>query len=270
MKRDSAESSTAATEQTAESSVGSVTPESTPPVADMATLAGALIAEQPAVQEHAIAQAQSEAEANKDKDSAGEPFNAAVHATNADGSPRKNANGTYAKKRGRKSGSAAPNTTGPAKIVIPGGAGVTQTQLNQEQLARKGGAGAANLVMALCIGLCGEEWHPRQDAKLGLDEKAMLEAGFGDYFVATNRADLPPGWALVACMAMYALPRFGMPKTQTRLQKVKNWCGAKIVQFKARRAGLKVKVNTESEAKIVEEELYDRQKHTVFSGANAR
>lgn len=223
----------------------------------VSSLGATLMSEQPEVQQHAIDQAQAEALAQAGQDSNGEVFNPGVHAANADGSPRKTAAGAFAKKRGRKAGSTS-TAQGAPKLTIPGGAGITQDQLTKQQLARKGGAGAANLVMAACIGLGGDEWRPRLDVKIGMDEKAMLEGVFGDYFVATEKTDLPPGWALVAGLAMYALPRFGMPKTQSRLARVKNWFGAKWVQFRARRAGLKVKVETASEAELVADEMQHR------------
>lgn len=218
--------------------------ESTLNATDVSTLGSTLLNEQPDVQEHAVAQARAEAQAQIGADVNGEHFNAAIHAANADGSPRKTQGGAWAKKRGNgaKKGATA---TGAAKVVIPGGAGVTQAQLNKEQLARKGGAGAANLALMLGIGIGGDEWQPRKDDRIGLDEKAMLEQVFGDYFVAKDWPDLPPGWALVAGLGMYALPRFGMPKTRSRMQRAKDWIGAKIVQWRAHRAGLKVKVTSQ-------------------------
>lgn len=243
---------------TAESTSELATGQSTPASADVSTIGVTLMSEQPAVQEHAISQAAADAAAQSNHDVNAQPFNAAIHAVNADGSPRKTAKGAWALKRGKKAGAAQSGTASP-KLTIPGGAGITVEQANKEQLARRGGAGAANLLMAVCVGLGGTEWQPRADAKTGLDEKAMLEGVFGDYFVATNKTDLPPGWALVAGCAMYALPRFGMPQTQSRLKRVKNWVGAKIVQFRARRAGLKVKVETESEATLVKDEMQHRE-----------
>lgn len=235
------------------------TAEHTPTAVDVSTIGDTLISEQPAVQEHAIEQAKAEAKASEGQDANGEAFNPAIHAQNADGTPRKTVGGAYAKKRGRKSGSATTASGSGPKVVIPGGASVSEpATLAKDQLARKGGAQAASLLLALCVGLGGDEWQPRKDDKIGLDERAMLQEVFGEYFVSTNRADLPPGWALTAGLAFYALPRFGMPKTQSRLARVKNWIGAKIVQWRARRAGLKVKVETASEAELVKDEMQHR------------
>lgn len=230
---------------------------STPEATTVNDLANELAGEAPEPQPHAIEQAQAEAVAQQGRDSNGIDFNPAIHAANADGSPKKTVKGAFAMKRGRPAGKAT-GAQPAAKVIIPGGAGTTAPTLTKEQLARRGGAGAAALLLVMGVGLGGEEWQPRRDEKSGLDEKAMLECAFGDYFVANNMADLPPGWALTAAIGMYALPRFGMPKTQSRLAKVKNWIGAKIVQWKARRRGLKVNVSTQSEADLVQDELDHR------------
>lgn len=234
------------------------TSEHTPGGADVSTIGVTLMDEQPAVQEHAINQANADALAQAANDVNGQPFNAGIHAVNADGSPRKTAKGIWALKRGKKAGTAQPATPS-AKLNIPGGTAPTADAQHKEQMARRGGAGAANLLMAVAVGLGGQEWQPRADAKTGMNEKEMLEGVFGDYFVATGKTDLPPGWALVAGLSMYALPRFGMPQTRGRLARVKNWIGAKIVQFKARRAGLKVNVNTAEEATLVKDEMQHRE-----------
>jgi hypothetical protein len=128
----------------------------------------------------------------------------------------------------------------------------------------------ANLVIALCVGVGGEDFVPRKDKATGLDEKAMLEAVFGDYFVATGKTDLPPGWALVAGMAMYVVPRFGMQKTQTRVQKVKAWLVVKYVNWKARRAGLKARAHNPDHADAMRGEMQqrDRMRETVHGGVN--
>lgn len=232
--------------------------DSTPSTVQVNDVAAALILEQPAVQPHAIAQAQADAVSQAGKDVNGDIFNAGVHAANADGSPRLTTGGAFAKKRGRKAGNASTVPADGSKVVIPGAASTGAPKLTKEQLARRGGTGAANLLLMVGVGLGGDEWQPRKDDKIGLDEKAMLESAFGDYFVANEYADLPPGWALTAAIGMYALPRFGMPKTQTRLQRVKSWIGAKYVQWKARRAGLKVHVSSASEAELVNDELAHR------------
>jgi hypothetical protein len=236
------------------------TVESTP-TATLDAIAATLVSEKPEVQPHAIAQADAERAAAVGKDSQGNDFNPAIHAVNADGSPRKTMTGRYALKRGRKSDSdkSADSSTSAKGIVLPGG---KPSMTAKEQSARSGGVGAANLLLMVSVGLGGDEWQPRKDEKSGLDEKAMLEQAFGDFFVAKGYEDLPPGWALVAALGMYAMPRFHMPKTQTRMQKLRAWIGAKIGAWKANRVGKRRGV-PESDVERADREareLYAREK----------
>lgn len=214
------------------------------PTATLDAIAAGLISEKPEVQPHAIAQAEAEAAANVGKDAKGNVFNPAIHAVNADGSPRKTVGGAYALKRGKKSANAATGAAGttsanPAHskgIVVPGTAAGMSAK---EQASRTGGAQAANLFLMCAVAIGGDEWHPRKDDKIGLDEKVMLETVFGDYFAAKQWEDLPPGLALIAAVGMFSMQRFAMPKTQTRLQKLRGWMGAKIGRWKANRAAKK-------------------------------
>lgn len=205
--------------------------------ADVQGIAATLRSEMPEVQPHAVAAARADAEATAGHDSNGESFNAAIHVTGADGKGKKNAKGAWEKKRGRKAGS-APNGTKTAtgagsRVGSP--AAPASTGPSKEQLARQSGVGAANLFFVAAIIIGGEEWQPMADAKTGLNEKEMMEGVFGDYFVATGKTDLPPGWALLAGMGMYAAKRFTMPKTQTRFSRVKSWIGGKIGAWKMRK-----------------------------------
>lgn len=240
------------------------------PTATVDAIASTLISEKPAVSEHAIAAAQVEAAAQQGKDSQGNSFNAAIHATNADGSPRKTITGRFALKRGKKSGAAPSATSQPATsikgVVVPG---ASAQQSAKEQAARQGGAGAANLMLMCAVGLGGDEWQPRRDEKSCMDEKLMLETAFGDWFAAHEWQDLPPGLALVAAIGIYAMPRFQMPKTQTRMQKFKGWLGAKIGKWKATRIAKKRGV-PESDVERADRESrehYAREKQPVEVGA---
>lgn len=203
------------------------------PTATVESIAAELVSEKPGVSEHAIAAHTARTEANAGKDPSGATFNPAIHAVNADGSPRKTTTGRFALKRGKKAGTVeAPKATAKG-IVIPGatpGAGA------KEQEARAGGVGATNLVLMTLVALGGQEWAPVKDEKVGRDEKLMLETATGDFFVAQGWQDLPPGWALVAAWGMYALPRFTMPQTRTRMQRIKEWAYSKVGAWRARRA----------------------------------
>lgn len=261
--------------QTATDDAGEQPPSSEPatakptPTATVESIAGTLIGEKPAPQEGAIAQAEAERVAQADKDVNGQAFNPAIHAANADGSPRKTARGAWALKRGRKgSASATPAAAASAHkgIVVPGGAAAMPIK---EQEARAAGAGAANLFLAVMTGIGGQEWMPRIDDKSGMNEKAMLEGAAADYFAAKGWGDLPPGLALTAAVCMYALPRFAMPQTQTRMQKFKIWLGGKIGKWRAARLARK-RGMPESDVERAERdarERYQREKRGENSDA---
>lgn len=239
------------------------------PTATVDAIAGVLIDEQPAVQPHAIAQAEAETAANVGKDKNGNAFNPAIHAINADGTPRKTVGGAFALKRGKKSANAQNSTNSPkgasaansTGIVIPG---QTSSMSAKEQASRTGGAQAANLFLMASVMIGGEEFHPRKDEKVGLDEKVMLETVFGDYFAAKQWEDLPPGLALICGCGMFILPRLAMPKTQTRMQRVRGWLGSKIGRWKANRAAKKRGI-VESDV-----ERADRESREARSGDSDR
>lgn len=206
-------------------------------LADVQGIAATLRSEMPEVQSHAVEAARSEAAASVGKDINGDSFNSATHVTGSDGQGKKNAKGAWEKKRGRKAGSSTAGNSAQSvqSRVGTGNTAPTAAGPTKEQLARQSGVGAANLFFVAGIILGGEEWQPQADPKIGLDEKLMMEGAFGDYFVATGKTDLPPGWALVAAVGMFAARRFTMPKTQSRFTKLKTWVGGKIYAFRMRK-----------------------------------
>lgn len=196
-------------------------------------LTSSLVDELPPVQQHAIDSAAEDAAIESPVESTASPdaFNPLIHATGSDGNGVKTRTGAWRKKRKSKSQEStigAPVETGPSKSEVS---------------ARAGGIAAANLLIVMGIGIGGDEWHPRVDQSTGMDEKRMLETAFGDYFVATGKADLPPGWALAAAIGMYTLPRFYMPKTKQRVSNVWQWFKAKWVSWRLRKHGLKAVPN---------------------------
>lgn len=212
--------------------------------AAVASIASDLVATMSAPQPHAMEAARKEVE-GASQDKFGHAFDPAIHATNADGSPKLTPTGRFAK---------LSKSTRESTLRVPGKQPATSpaapASVSKEMAARASGKGAANLFIMGCLVIGGEEWMPQADPKSGLNEREMLEAAFGDYFVATGKTDLPPGWALAAGIFMYAGRRLGMPKTQSRIAKVKSWLVAKYVNFKNRKQkGVRVKADTdESEA----------------------
>ncbi len=204
-------------------------------------IANTLAESMPDVQQHAIDQEQANVEAqnaewSEYRDTDGNPFDADIHKTNKEGEPTLSPKGKLIKKPGRKKGSATKN--GQSVIGVK-----TEQKQSPEQAAavqaRASGTMAANLLMTLGVVVGGDEWHPVKDVNTGMDEKLMLETAFADYFEATGKTDIPPGMALTAAIGGYMLPRFTMPKTQSRMQKLKGWFVKKIADRKLRKHGMK-------------------------------
>lgn len=212
--------------------------------ANLETIASKLSAEMPEVQEHAIEQEilnenDKLAQYSHLKDSDGNGFDPAVHKTNKAGEPTLSTKGKLIKKPGRKPG-AKPGAQGGQGSVV-GGASTQSVDKAAEQRmqARASGTMAANLILQIGIVAGGEEWHPRVDEQTGLNEKLMLENSFADYFEATGKTDIPPGMALTVAIGAYALPRFTMPKTQSRLSKLKMGLKQWWINRKLKKHGLK-------------------------------
>lgn len=212
------------------------------PGSSLDNIANTLADSMPEVQEHAIEQEKAKTDAEREKwadleDVDGNAFDPAIHKTNKDGEPTLSRTGKLIKKPGRKAGGAS--SSGPSVIGVKQEAKPDPDQAARIQ-ARASGKMAANLLMTLGIVAGGEEWQPMKDEKTGIDEKLMLESAFADYFEATGKTDIPPGMALTVAIGGYALPRFTMPKTRSRMQKVKDWVVRKIAERKLKKHGLKV------------------------------
>lgn len=66
--------------------------------------------------------------------------------------------------------------------------------------------------VAGAMGLLGDEWAPDDES-----EFVALRNSAAAYLRATQRDDLPPGWALAFAALTYAGKRLPRPKTQSRL-----------------------------------------------------
>jgi hypothetical protein len=214
-------------------------------LADLESIADDLSAGMPEVQEHAIEQEKAVeneklAQYSHLKDSDGNSFNPDVHKTNKAGEPTLSTKGKLIKKPGRKPGSSSPGSA--SSSVVGGGVKATtgeQKAAEARMQARASGTMAANLILQIGIVTGGEEWQPRINESIGLDEKSMLENAFADYFEATGKTDIPPGMALTVAVGAYALPRFTMPQTQSRLAKLKTKIKQWWIDRKIKKHGLK-------------------------------
>lgn len=211
---------------------GSVTAEPAP-----ATGGGILggISEMPAVQEHAI-QAAMEDEAAKTEavekavsgkvDSQGRPFDPALHEVDAaTGEPRLSPSGNLRIKRGRafsgkgaaKSTFAKPVNSAPAASTGP------TSDVELESKITSTAQVTAETVFTIGMLVGGDEWEPRKDEKIGMDERATMVGAWAAYYRAHGITEIPAWVTLSMVMGSYAVPRFFMPKTKTRIQKAKEW-----------------------------------------------
>lgn len=226
-------------------------------IASLTAIGADLANSMPDVQEHAVSQAAREQEsANANPtDKNGDAFDPSTHVTGPDGKGVLTVRGTWAQKRGRKGGNTAPVTNaGTVRNSTLGGTAVapTQAQVQQQQQqalqaqSRAAGVAAAEMLFMAGQAFGGDEWAPMENKSIGLDERSMMHGAFGDYFVAKGKTDIPPGAALCFCIIAYAGPRFTMPKTQTRYQKVKGAIVTWWVNRKLRKMGLEVQQKPEA------------------------
>lgn len=169
----------------------------------------------PDVQEHAI-NAEQSANPKPSTDPAGQTFDPDKHASNADGSPRYTANGTFAKKRGRKGGASVKSSLGTASA--------SSTQNSGHQL----GVQVAGLIFTAGQMFGGDEWAPKQDPESGTGEFEIMASTWGKYLEAKNMTDIPPGVLVAFVMLSYIGPRLFMPKTKNKIGKIKEWFALKI------------------------------------------
>ena len=202
----------------------STAPSSGGHVSSLDSIADDLITDMPQVQEHALEQEQFDEAARLSeydhlKDTDGFSFDPAKHKTNKSGEPTTTKLGKLIKKAAKK---AQSGETKQKSFVGNNEAPVQSEDQILKLQARASGTVAANLLMTMGIAFGGDEWQPRHDPNSGLNEKSMLENAMSDYFEATGKTDLPPSMVLLVAVGAYALPRFTMPKTQSRLSTVKN------------------------------------------------
>lgn len=212
--------------------------------ASLDAIASELADESPAPNVAAIEAEKEKSEAFKRefahlRDRDGNPFDPAIHATNADGTPKLTANGKLRKRPGRKSGDSVGVSSKSRLGGIPGASapvtsaeGITHEQRAQ---ARAAGVSAANALITLGVALGGDEWQPIVNHEQGIDERAQLENAFGAYFEAKGLRDIPPGVALTIAVGAYALPRFTRPKTQKRVSTLKEKLFVWIAKRRARK-----------------------------------
>ncbi len=182
---------------------------------------GGIVEEMPTPQPHAIEQAQEETKTTASKaqvDDFGRAFDPAIHATDSDGNPRINKDGTFRKKRGSQKSS---------QVNLPG--------TTPGDVSTKIGKSIAESIFQIGQLIGGEEWAPIRNEEYGVDERRQMHEAWTAYAEEKEIEDFPPGVAVTIAMLGYIVPRFAMPKTKTRAEKFKDWCTLKYVQWKGRK-----------------------------------
>lgn len=190
-----------------------------------------LASEIPQVSQHAVdaeqAKIHEKAQEYADRrDRYGEPFDPNKHHTNSDGSPRLTSTGKLRRKTGIGAGATS-------KSIIGTAVSASGMSPHEEASARAGGEVAAAMTIQACMLAFGDEWSPVVDESTGRNEQVHMSKAFGDYFVAKDIKDIPPGWALAIALTGYALPRFTQPKTKTRFQLMRSWVADKWSTWRA-------------------------------------
>lgn len=224
------------------------------PAEHLSAIADSIIGETPEPQQHAIDQAQADAAAESAGDPSGSteaqetdilgiPWNSEIHATGKDGKGIRTQKGAWRRRKGL-GGSASQLNTGrvPSAPRDAKADAAEVARSNSEIQARKGGEMFATILIRISCGIGGESFVPRViEAPGGIkfNEQEMLSGAFGDYFVATGKGDLPPGWALFGALAMYYLPRLSQPEVKKRVGGIAGWLKNKVergyVWFKYRK-----------------------------------
>jgi hypothetical protein len=170
-------------------------------------------------------------------DALGNAFNPDEHATK-NGEPVKRKDGSFAKKRGRKSGAKKPveeNTSGfvktppkmdpdaQAKQVAENNAQIEDAK-NRAALYAAMGTNLANLTVAGGVVLGGEDFVATEK------EIAAMAGGYTTYLQARNiNVEASPEFVLAGTLAAYVVPRMAKPKVKERAAswflKTKIWFG---------------------------------------------
>jgi len=180
--------------------------------------------------EHVPAEAEQEAQHKADEinaepekgqvDDHGNAFDPNIHLKDSEGNPKKTKTGKFRKK---------PGVNKPQSQQSGSGDKDNAQQFGADQAAWM----ATNMFINTGVGVFGKEWYPQKSG--GIDEQAYLQTSFQQYFEAKGVYDIPPGWALAIAMTSYAAPRFRMPDTRTRMQKIGDALKYKIGKMRSKR-----------------------------------
>ena len=200
---------------------------------DIDSITDDLLNNAPGVSEHVIEQEQAKETEQTESLSQYPGFDPVIHATDENGQPIPKKGGGWQKRRGKKSGSVS--NTKPTVQSQLGKINANSGPSTKELAAREAGRAAAGMIFQAGMLLGGEEWQPLIDSDLGINEPVTMAKAWGDYFVAKDIEDFPPGIALSIALIGYAVPRLTQPKTKTRLQRLGLWVKEKLANRKKKK-----------------------------------
>lgn len=154
---------------------------------------------------HAIAGVGSVADMVQVQSEAHDGFDPLTHAVNPDGTPKRKVDGSFALKRGRKSGAAPTTNSAPAQVAE------TPT-INVDEASRQ----SCNMLINGAVLLFGEQWAPQDK-----EEAKGLQISFKNYFEARGVPNVPPEIGLAVAVLAYSLPRLTHEKTVSRFTVLK-------------------------------------------------
>lgn len=184
-----------------------------------------LIENQSDVQQHAVDAEKAQIEKEKKDyegltDRFGKSFDPNVHVVGQDGKP------SLTKLNKLK---CKPGRNGSASIVSKRTDKEQVNSVADKGNPREAAIALVNSIEALGTMLANEEWAFIKNDEYGVDERARGYDVFEEYFKAKDIGDFPPGVAVAVWAIAYVLPRFRMPKTQSKMQRFSNWIKAKIL-----------------------------------------
>jgi hypothetical protein len=165
-------------------------------------------------------------------------FDPSIHASNRDGTPKYRQDGSYALKRGRKSGAkdtpaesvgdsdnmadAVPNVTG--QTAVPGAVNAAAASMSNQQTA----VFLVETVTGILGRAIGPEWLAEKEEKKGLSNATK------QYLDAKGGLQITPEMGLVLALSAYAVPRLATENTQSKLSRFVGWCSDRVAVIRRR------------------------------------
>lgn len=150
-------------------------------------------------------------------------FDPEKHAVNADGTPKKRADGQWANKRGRKPGQTAAATATPAATGVPK---PTTAPLSAKKARESGlvtNKAAAHATVKTVVYALGSTIGPEWDFNTPEEQQNMLNA-VEAYYDAHGQLNISPEMMLTFQVFAYAAPRTQHPNTKEKLKSAWEWC----------------------------------------------